>query len=185
MATIAKGQKEFEKVPSGTHVGVCTNVYDLGLQETTFQGEVSIKHQVILRWELSATRKEGDFIGQRFFITRKYTMSLNEKSNLRKDIKSWLGRDLTDEEVLLGYDIDQLIGQSCLVGITHADSKGRTYANISSVMALPDNLKPLIQENKSDVMPKWIQEAIEKQITETVDQTLPKDEDVPDEDIPF
>lgn len=62
------------------------------------------------------------------------TPSLGEKSNLRKMLRSWLGRDLEEGE---GLDTENLIGKPALVVVAHEIKDGTTYANLLAV--LPDN----------------------------------------------
>ena len=86
------GNTSFEQPPTGSHVGRCISIIDLGTQRTTYEGEAQIKHQVILRWELSNELMEsGEHVGKPFTVSRFYTASLHEKSGLRKDLASWRG----------------------------------------------------------------------------------------------
>lgn len=62
------------------------------------------------------------------------TPSLAEKSNLRKMLRSWFGRDIEDGESI---DTETLIGRPAKVVITHEIRDGVTYANLIAV--LPDN----------------------------------------------
>jgi len=64
--------------------------------------------------------------------SRSLTPSLNEKSNLRKLLRSWLARDVED-----GIDTETLLGRPALVVVAHEIRDGVTYANLVAV--LPDN----------------------------------------------
>lgn len=75
--------------------------------------------------------------GTRHLIwSRPYTPSLNEKANLRKDLKKILGRDLTAAE-LKEFDAESLIGMGVKLLIEHEVSErdGNTYAVISFIGA--------------------------------------------------
>jgi hypothetical protein len=74
--------------------------------------------------------------GKRFCIwSRSYTPSLNEKANLRKDLKKILGRDLTEIE-RDEFDTEALIGLGVKLMVQHEEGKdGKTYAIISVIVA--------------------------------------------------
>ncbi len=66
-------------------------------------------------------------------VNKEYTLSLSKKANLRRDLESWRGRQFTEDE-LKGFDVAKIVGQPCLLTITHKLSgAGKTYAAISSV----------------------------------------------------
>ena len=74
-------------------------------------------------------------------ITKDYTVSLNEKANLRKDLAAWRGKDFTDEEAE-GFDVSKLLGVYAMVNVTHkANAKGKIRANISGLSPLPSALR--------------------------------------------
>lgn len=82
--------------------------------------------------------------GKRLCIwSRPYTPSLNEKANLRKDLKKLLGRDLTQAE-LGEFDIDGIIGLGIRLMVGHEEGKdGKTYAVITVLSPDKDkHLKP-------------------------------------------
>lgn len=131
-----KGGGDFKPVPQGSHAAVCDMVVDLGLQETNF----GTKHQIYIRWQIPGERVEYEFDGQQVnrpaVVGATYTLSMSEKSNLRPLLESWRGRKFTSEEIRK-FDITSVAGKPCLIGITHNESGGKTYANVSSLMSLP------------------------------------------------
>jgi hypothetical protein len=57
---------------------------------------------------------------------------------LRKDLESWRGRKFEDADFgPNGFSIEKLLGVPCMIAVTHADSKGSTYANVTAVMGVP------------------------------------------------
>ena len=79
------------------------------------------------------TEVEDDQGKRNCMWSRPYTPSLNEKSNLRKDLKKILGRDLTALE-LDEFDIDGIIGMGVKLIVQHEEGKdGKTYAVISFI----------------------------------------------------
>ena len=121
----------FELTPADTHVARCYRVIDFGTSYNEKWGKSS--HKILISWELPNTHMEDD---RPFSIGRKYTLSLNKKANLRIDLESWRGVAFTEEEVK-GFDISKLIGATCLLGVVHDTREDRTYANITSVMKMP------------------------------------------------
>jgi hypothetical protein len=107
---------------------------DLGTHSNEYQGQVSVRRQCIIGWELcDEFLTTGEYAGQPFTLSRFFTMSLSEKANLRKILTAWRGRDFTPEE-LEGFDLKTILGVPCFLNVTHND-KGR--AQVNAVMAMP------------------------------------------------
>ena len=128
------GEGGFEQPPTGTHLGICVHVIDIGTQRSEYQGQANIRRQCIIGWELPNELMTGEKTsGKPFLVSRFYTASLNEKSNLRADLRNWRGRDFTESE-LDGFESKNILGKSCMLSITPND-KGKS--KITGVMALP------------------------------------------------
>ena len=124
----------FEQAPTGTHIARCYKIIDLGTQLREFQGDAKKSRQFIMGWELPGElMTSGEYAGQPFTVSKFYTLSLHEKSNLRAHLKSWRGRDFTPEE-LQGFEVKNVLGKPCLVSVVMSE-KGR--AVVGGVMALP------------------------------------------------
>ena len=121
----------FTPAPDGPHPAVCVDVVDLGIVETSWQGQQRSTHKCRLVFEIEETMDDG----RRFTVNRQFTASLNEKASLRKFLESWRGRPFTKEE-LAGFDTEQLIGAPAVIQVVHAEREGKVYANIDSVMKL-------------------------------------------------
>jgi len=142
MSLIAKetGGADYEPIPEGTYAAICYAVVDLGTHyNERFKKDA---HKVLLTWELPEERievtRDGQMLDLPRAISRRYTMSLHAKAALRHDLEAWRGKRFTDEE-LKGFDLSHIVGAACLLGIVHETGKrdGKTYASISSIMALP------------------------------------------------
>ena len=121
----SNGGGDFEQAPLGTHVARCVRLIDIGTQE----GEYGSKRQVVVSWELcDELMTQGDFAGQPFLISKYFTQSLNEKSNLRKWLITWRGRDFTPEE-LEGFDAKNILGVPCLLSIIANEKSGKSMAS--------------------------------------------------------
>lgn len=122
-----------EIVPAGSHAAVCVALVNLGKQDSEYQGVKSVKHQIMLFWELSSEIISGTT--NRHVIGETYTLSLNEKAKLAAMLKSWRGKAVTAGEK---FDVRKLVGVPCLLSVTHTDGG---YAKLAGVSALPKGMK--------------------------------------------
>jgi hypothetical protein len=199
-----KGGADFKPVPAGTHTAICVLVADLGIQAG---GKFKPQRKIYVRWELPSEimaykDKDGNEKTGPMVIGKKYTLSLSEKANLRADLESWRGRVFTEQE-LKGFDIINVLGKSCLLGVTHEQCQDKkVYANISAVMGLPKGTAPLTPVAKPlwyspdehdqhvfESLPNWLQEAIQARkrddIAPPAQGNSPPTDDGFDDDIPF
>ena len=203
MGTTAKATGgDFPKAPIGTHVARCYQVIDLGHQKITWQGAEKWSHKVMLTWELCNELMDD---GRPFAVSNRYTLSLAETSQLRPALESWRGKPFTDEE-LNGFDVKNVLGAYCMLGVVHNTANGKTYANVSAILPLPKGMaKPApvnanlyfdIDTSDLDVLPEWLQKQV-KQSKEMTSEPEPQVTQRPgqpggaksfadmDDDIPF
>ena len=133
------GTGEFQQPPAGTFNAVCVRLIDLGTQESEYQGAKNYKHQMLLTWEIDELM--GD--KQPFIVSKFYTVSLSEKSNLYADLISWRGREFTQEE-LNGFDSKNLIGAPCMLSLVLSD-KGRI--KVATISRLPKGMPAMKPHN--------------------------------------
>lgn len=137
--TVNEGSS-FKQIEPGTYGARCIRVIDLGTQivkDFNNQDETKEKHQVMLTWELPGELiTEGDFKGQPYSVSRFYTAMLGEKSNLRKDLEAWRGKNFTPDE-LKGFSLNAILGKPCMVSVVHSKN-GK--ANVKAVLALPKGM---------------------------------------------
>lgn len=140
-----EGGKDFEPIPEGQYTARCFKVVDLGTQTEEYKGEIKFMPKVMITWEILDEPKMED--GRPFAISRTYTASLSEKSNLYKDLVSWRGKKFTEEE-LLGFDVSNLLGAYCQIQVVHTKSKDgeRTYANLNAIMGTKEKPKAINDE---------------------------------------
>ena len=113
VATTNDGGMAYPQVSSGVHKARCIRVIDLGTQRQEYSGEGSWKRQVMLIWEVP---EQDNMNGEPLTISKFYTLSLHEKSNLGADLSSWRGRAFTETEKQ-GFDISKLAGVPCLLNV--------------------------------------------------------------------
>ncbi len=135
----------FEQPEPGTYAAICYKLIDIGTQEGEYQGQKTVRRQVILGWELSEKMTTGDNAGKPFIVSKFYTQSLNEKATLRHDLAGWRGRDFTPDE-LAGFDARKILGNSCMLSLTLSD-KGKI--KVSSVSKLLKGMEAPKQVNPS------------------------------------
>ena len=204
----AEGGRTFTPAPQGVHRAVCIGLYDLGTQLVEFEGKEKRLHKCLIMWELPDERiiieKDGAERDLPRIISKEYTVSLNDRSNLYKDLLSWRGMAFTDEE-LKHFDLKNILGKPCLIQVIHKKTNKGVYANIIAVMPIPKGSpKPVpetdiifysIQDNGANVpdgTPKWVQAKIKiaeefSQYQPTAEEEPPMQENAPamDDDVPF
>jgi hypothetical protein len=140
MSLVAKdsgGESSFTPVPPGMHLARCYRIVDLGTQKSEYQGDVKHLHKVMLQFEVHGEDESGRPLvtskGEPMTISKNYTLSLGEKSTLRKDLVNWRGRDFTAEE-LRGFELKNVLNAWAMLSIAKsAGSNGKEYTNIMSV----------------------------------------------------
>ena len=205
MAIIAKKTGEgFDTIKEGVYVAVCYSVIDLGMQYSEMYG--NSQRKILITFEIPDETITVDGKELPRAVSKEYTLSLSEKSTLRKDLQAWRGRVFSEDE-LEGFDLANIIGKGCQVQIIHKESGGKTYANIASIMGLPRGVKTgettnehlyfdLESEESLGLLvkiPQWIQDKIKKSetykaLTNNVnvmhEGTVPMDE-LNDDGLPF
>lgn len=209
MKVSAKGG-DFEQCPTGSHIARCIKLLDIGTQKGEWKGKPTHTHKIIIGWELpTALMTEGENAGKPFVVSKFYTFTISEKSNLRPDLVSWRGREFTTEEEN-EFDMKNILGKPCMLSVT-ANDKGKSI--VSAVMAMPkgmeappqfnptaylslergefdqklfDSLSEKMQSMISD-SPEWLelQEPDKVPPTQNHDAKMPAGFDNFDDDIPF
>jgi len=159
--------------PVGMHLARIYQIIDLGTTEQTGQfGGKKRKVQVLFELPLETAVFDPNKGEQPFYARNMYTLSMHEKSTLRKDVHSMLGKQLTDAEAKT-FNIFNLIGRECMVNIIHRPSGDKTYANIQTITPVPKGMvcppavnPPLVfstQQPDMDVfrsLPEFVQDKI-------------------------
>ena len=176
MPLIAKDTSgdKFPKLPlpeAGTTQAVCCAVWDLGLQKSSYMGEEKIQHKIIVAWEIAEkiNAPESEYHGKPYMLNKKYTLSLGEKSNLRKDLESWRGKPFTEAELKNGFDIENLYGINCLIGIKHEPDKkdaSIVYANVTAILPPTKGMEKIVPIRARDEQPpKWVLEKMSQAVS--------------------
>lgn len=161
MLLTASGSGDRELHPEGMFPAVCVLMANIGSQTSPFKNEDGtdkIQKKLVVGFET-----------EHGLISKEYTMSLNEKANLRAVLESWRGKKFTQEE-LEGFDPTTLLGEVCTVQVMH-NEKG-TFANVSNVLPKTGAFKatkPVVSydidehtEATFDKLPNWIQKKVQE-----------------------
>lgn len=145
-----------ELIPAGNYLARCYQMIEIGTVDELILGEKKTLRKVRIGWELpEETRVFNDEKGEQpFVISQEFTLSMNEKANLRKMLASWRGKDFTEEEAKC-FDISKLLGVPCMLNVIHKPSKtdpSKIYEQIGSVSPLPKSVKCPEQVNKTVVI---------------------------------
>ncbi len=131
VATSSDGNNLYPQIPAGVHSARCIKVIDLGTQRNEWEGQISWRKQVMIVWEVPGELHNDEPMT----ISKFYTLSLHEKSNLGADLTSWRGRAFTEEEKR-GFDISKLLDVACTLNIIEGkNGKSR----VASITPLPKN----------------------------------------------
>jgi hypothetical protein len=142
------------QIEPGNYVARCYQMIHIGTVTENILGENKTMNKVRIAWETPTETKvfveeKGE---QPFSVSKEFTLSLNEKANLRKFLAGWRGKDFTEQEAK-AFDISALVGKPCMLNIIHKQSKqGKTFAEISSVSSIPKGMDCPKQINKSFIL---------------------------------
>lgn len=159
MALIAKetASSTFTPIPAGVHLACCYRIVDLGTQKTSFQGKDNFLHKILIQFEIHGDDEAGMPLltaqGEPMSISKRYTLSLGEKSSLRKDLQSWRGKQFTAEE-LRGFELHNLLEAWCMLNVTEdSGSDGKSYTNINAITPVPAAMRKTLPEMHNEA---WI-----------------------------
>ena len=133
-----------ELIPTGNYIARCYKMIHIGTVEEIILGEKKVLNKVRIGWELPTelrvfNEEKGE---QPLVIDKEFTLSLYEKSALRGVLKSWRGKDFTEEEAKC-FDITKLLGVQCMINIIHKPSKrdaSKVYEEIAGITAVPKGI---------------------------------------------
>lgn len=168
----------YTPIEEGTYIALCFGLVDIG-DVYSEQYDKTTKKFMIL-WELSgAGTVNVDGHTYNRSVSKSYAWTLNPKSNLRKDLRAWRGREFTKDEIDR-FDMANILSAPCQIQIINATSNGKTYSNIAAIMNLPKGMpKPQptqpvvywdfedheIGDEEWDKIPEWLRGVIQNNET--------------------
>lgn len=148
-------QTQRELIPAGNYIARCYQMIEIGTVKEIILGKEKILPKVRIGWELPTELKvfKEENGEQPLVISKEFTLSMAEKANLRIALKSWRGKDFTDEEAK-SFDITKLIGVPCMLNVIHKPSKDgtRQYEEISGITPMPKGVNCPEQINNTFIL---------------------------------
>lgn len=157
-------------VEAGVYMAVCIGFVDLGEQYSEKFKSYSYKGMYI--WELPGETIEIDGEQKPRQLSKEFTISASNKSNLRKFIETWNSKSYSDEE-FMEFDVFEQVGKPCQLNVVLNETK--EYANVDNLMPIPKGFPApttATEHIKWDMdawndavfekLPEWIQEKIKK-----------------------
>ena len=168
----------YQPIEEGTYIALCYGLVDIGdVYSEKFDKAVP---KFMILWELvGAGTITVDGREYNRSVSNSYSKSLNPKSNLRKDLRAWRGREFTEDE-LKRFDMVNILSAPCQIQIINATSNGKTYSNIAAIMNLPKGMpKPVhtqdvvhwdfedntIGDEEWNKIPEWLRGVIQNSET--------------------
>lgn len=164
---------------AGTYPAVCVGIVDLGEQYSETFKKYSDKLLVI--WEIPPQTIEIDGEDKPRWLSKDFSASLNEKSNLYQTLVSWRGKAFTENELtedengFMQFSVLDMLGTGCFLQVIVEEKDGNSYNRITSVISLPAGMSapttetPLIafdmdawDDEVFNSLPVWIQDRIKK-----------------------
>jgi hypothetical protein len=143
-----------ELIPAGNYIARCYSMIQIGTVTEVIEGTPKTMSKVRIGWELPTETKvfKEERGPEPLVISKEYTLSMNEKANLRKALASWRGKDFTEEEAKK-FDVSKLLGASCMLNVIHKPAKsGKTYEEIGSISPMPKGVECPAAINKPQVL---------------------------------
>ena len=181
-----------EKQP-GVYDAICVGLIDVGTKQDKFTEKD--KHQVLIQFELLDqfyTDSNGE--EQRSTHSQFYTLSVHEKSNLRKALRGWRGRDFTADE-LAGFELKNILSKPCKLVITHNENGKAIIDNVlkfEGEVEQPKEVRYFSFDDFNGHFPSWMSEGMigmlkdcNEYINYSENNEAPKVNELEEEEIPF
>lgn len=196
-----KPASDIPPLDGGTYMGVCVAVIDLGQQYKQYEKQKQGRYveQCLFIFEIPSECVQVD--GQdkpRWLSSKRFTVSLHERSALFQLLTSWRGKALSEAELDPageGFDLIQMAGQGAMLSVSVNEKDDGSRSNkIEAVTGFPKGIAPPKPESEILVfdaddpdmevfgkLPEWIQDTIRKS-TQFADNPPEEKVDLPLED---
>ena len=133
--TAQNSDKPFPIHDKGQFAAVCVDVIDLGEKVEQYQDQPpKLAHKAAIVF----VSNSGGEVKE---IASEMTVSMGEKSNMRRFLGDWRGESYTAEQAAAGVPLGKLVGHAGLITVEHKRSRNdRTYAQIRGITPLPSGL---------------------------------------------
>ena len=164
---------------AGTYPAVCVGIVDLGEQYNEAFKKYTDK--MLFIWEIPSQTIKIDGEDKPRWLSKDFSASLHEKSNLYQTLVSWRGKAFTEAELAedesgdMQFSVLEMLGSGCFLQVIVEEKDNGSYNRITSVIGLPVGMAAPTSEtaliafdidNWDDEvfnsLPEWIQERIKK-----------------------
>lgn len=139
MSIIAKNTGEtVERLADGVYTAICVGLVDVGEQYSEMYNKSSRQFRII--WQICGEtykNSEGQDVSRSY--SKQYTLSLGERSKLRKDLEAWRGKPFSEDE-LNGFDMINVLNKPCQLQLMNKEKNGKPFTDIVAIMALPKGM---------------------------------------------
>lgn len=126
--------------PEGQFPATLIDIVDVGEVDLTYKGTTRKKHRIYLRFYCGESFEDDDGETRPLWVDDWFTLTVSKKSKLRGFVEGWFGRAFTDAE-LKTFNVVRLLHRAAFLQITQNVTEDRTYANIGTIMRLPEGLE--------------------------------------------
>jgi hypothetical protein len=157
------GGKSIEPIKSGTYIARCVQMIHIGTITEEIQGKSTTRNLVRFTFELPTEQHvfDAEKGSEPRFVSKEFSLSLNEKATLRKFLDTWRGVPFTNEEAKR-FDVTRLIGVPCMLSVgLKTSGAGRTYNSLDGALAIPngipcpDQITPSLEINFENISENW------------------------------
>jgi hypothetical protein len=157
------GGRSVEPIKSGTYIARCVQMVHIGTITEDIQGKTTTRNLVRFTFELPTEQHvfDAEKGSEPRFVSKEFSLSLNEKATLRKFLDTWRGVPFTNEEAKR-FDVTRLIGVPCMLSVgLKTSGTGKTYNSIDGALAIPngipvpDQITPSLEINFDNISENW------------------------------
>ena len=170
MKIIDRAKPKVPPVEPGVYMAVCIGFIDLGEQYSEKFKSYTNKGMYV--WELPGETIEIDGEQKPRQLSKEFTISASNKSNLRKFIETWNSKNYSDED-FMEFDVFEQVGKPCQLNVVLNETK--EYSNVDNLMPIPRGFPAPTTDTKLikwdmdawndevfQELPEWIQDKIKK-----------------------
>ncbi|MGX7703821.1 phage replication initiation protein, NGO0469 family [Methylobacterium sp. Gmos1] len=138
-----KSGGSYRQPPAGPQPAILYSLIDLGTQEGNYQGRITRKRKINMRFELHGEDCQMDD-GRPMSQGMTFTLSSHPKGALRPFMEAWRSKSFTDEE-FEAFDLRKMLGVPCILTLVQDGD----YMAINGISKLIAGMAPPVQKNPS------------------------------------
>lgn len=132
----------FTPHPKGQFRAVCVDIHDVGDVETVYDGKKKMTHKIDFYFFCGKWKEMDNGEHIPLLVRERFTFSFADSARMLPFVESWRGEPFESPKDRERFDIETLLHAGAQIQVVHKQSGENTYANISSIMALPEGVMP-------------------------------------------